>query len=183
MYLKWVILFLLRPAYGGRDCPGSTFDYQMCNTEECAGPYEDFRAQQCIQRSNKYHNNVKHTWLPYEHPDGTLAKSDAKLGSKFAERVSCWTLMSLLDSEDTWMNRGVDVDFVYVCVFAEARKCELSCKSKETGEVVFMNQVMHDGTRCSYSDPFSVCTRGECLVCLNMQTPQITTTSLKTLCT
>ncbi|XP_078135575.1 A disintegrin and metalloproteinase with thrombospondin motifs 14 [Sander vitreus] len=102
------------PAYGGRDCPGSAFDYQMCNTEECAGPYEDFRAQQCIQRSNKYHNNIKHTWLPYEHPD-------------------------------------------------EARKCELSCTSKETGEVVFMNQVMHDGTRCSYSEPFSVCARGECL--------------------
>uniref|UniRef100_A0A4W6EYZ0 ADAM metallopeptidase with thrombospondin type 1 motif 14 n=1 Tax=Lates calcarifer TaxID=8187 RepID=A0A4W6EYZ0_LATCA len=101
------------PAYGGRDCPGSAFDYQMCNTEECAGPYEDFRAQQCIQRSNKYHNNIKHTWLPYEHPDG--------------------------------------------------KSCELSCKSKETGEVVFMNQVMHDGTRCSYSDPFSVCARGECL--------------------
>ncbi|XP_051523830.1 A disintegrin and metalloproteinase with thrombospondin motifs 14-like isoform X2 [Myxocyprinus asiaticus] len=102
------------PAYGGRDCPGSVFDYQICNTEDCAGPYEDFRAQQCVQRSNKYHNNIKHTWLPYEHPD-------------------------------------------------EAHKCELSCRSKETGEVVFMNQVMHDGTRCSYSDPFSVCARGECL--------------------
>ncbi|XP_041939379.1 A disintegrin and metalloproteinase with thrombospondin motifs 3 isoform X1 [Alosa sapidissima] len=102
------------PAYGGRDCPGSTFDYQICNPEDCAGPYEDFRAQQCVQRSNKYHNNVKHTWLPYEHPD-------------------------------------------------EAHKCELSCRSKETGEVVFMNQVMHDGTRCSYTDPFSVCARGECL--------------------
>uniref|UniRef100_A0A674PLQ8 ADAM metallopeptidase with thrombospondin type 1 motif 14 n=1 Tax=Takifugu rubripes TaxID=31033 RepID=A0A674PLQ8_TAKRU len=102
------------PAYGGRDCPGSSFDYQMCNTEECAGPYEDFRAQQCVQRSNKYHNNIKHTWIPYEHPDG-----------------GC--------------------------------RCELSCRSKETGEVVFMNQVMHDGTRCSYSDPFSVCARGECL--------------------
>ncbi|XP_053739624.1 A disintegrin and metalloproteinase with thrombospondin motifs 3 isoform X2 [Synchiropus splendidus] len=102
------------PAYGGRDCPGSAFDYQMCNTEECAGPYEDFRAQQCVQRSNKYHNNMKHTWLPYEHPD-------------------------------------------------ESHKCELSCRSKETGEVVFMNQVLHDGARCSYSDPFSVCARGECL--------------------
>lgn len=65
---------LLRPAYGGRDCSGSAFDYQMCNTEECAGPYEDFRAQQCVQRSNKYHKNVKHTWLPYEHPDGKSAK-------------------------------------------------------------------------------------------------------------
>ncbi|XP_060795110.1 A disintegrin and metalloproteinase with thrombospondin motifs 14 [Neoarius graeffei] len=102
------------PAYGGRECPGSEFDYQICNTEDCPGPYEDFRAQQCVQRSNKYHNNIKHTWLPYEHPE-------------------------------------------------EDRKCELSCRSKETGEVVFMNQVMHDGTRCSYTDPFSVCARGECL--------------------
>lgn len=64
---------MLRPAYGGRGCTGSSFDYQICNTEECAGPYEDFRAQQCIQRSNKYHNNIKHTWIPYEHPDGELA--------------------------------------------------------------------------------------------------------------
>ncbi|XP_034165295.2 A disintegrin and metalloproteinase with thrombospondin motifs 14 isoform X1 [Pangasianodon hypophthalmus] len=102
------------PAYGGRECPGSEFDYRICNTEDCPGAYEDFRAQQCVQRSNKYHNSIKHTWLPYEHPQ-------------------------------------------------EDRKCELSCRSKETGEVVFMNQVMHDGTRCSYTDPFSVCARGECL--------------------
>lgn len=73
--------------------------------------------------------------------------------------------MSFSDWEDTWMNQGVS-GCVCVVVFSEARKCELSCKSKETGEVVFMNQVMHDGTRCSYSDPFSVCARGECLVCL-----------------
>ncbi|XP_039628767.1 A disintegrin and metalloproteinase with thrombospondin motifs 14 isoform X2 [Polypterus senegalus] len=102
------------PAYGGRDCLGSAFEYHMCNTEDCSGPYEDFRAQQCSQKSSYYHKNTKHTWLPYEHPD-------------------------------------------------EAQKCELICQSKETGDVVFMNQVIHDGTRCSYKDPFSVCARGECL--------------------
>ncbi|KAK7904637.1 hypothetical protein WMY93_017244 [Mugilogobius chulae] len=37
------------------------------------------------------------------------------------------------------------------------------CNNPADGEVVSMNQVMHDGTRCSYSDPFSVCARGECL--------------------
>lgn len=80
-----IVLFLslIRPAYGGRDCPGSAFDYQMCNTEECAGTYEDFRAQQCIQRSNKYHKNIKHTWLPYEHPDGKSVRSEAKLAPSF----------------------------------------------------------------------------------------------------
>ncbi|MGH0118250.1 UNVERIFIED_CONTAM: hypothetical protein FKN15_057484 [Acipenser sinensis] len=98
------------PPLDGTECAPA----KICNTEECRGPYEDFRAQQCSQQSSHYHQNKKHTWLPYEHPD-------------------------------------------------EAQKCELICQSKETGDVVFMNQVIHDGTRCSYKDPFSVCARGECM--------------------
>ena len=46
----------------------------------------------------------------------------------------------------------------------DAQKCELICQSEDTGDVVFMNQVVHDGTRCSYRDPYSVCARGECVV-------------------
>uniref|UniRef100_A0A8D2IS80 ADAM metallopeptidase with thrombospondin type 1 motif 14 n=1 Tax=Varanus komodoensis TaxID=61221 RepID=A0A8D2IS80_VARKO len=103
------------PAYGGRHCPGAMYEYQVCNMDECRGPYEDFRAQQCSKRNSYYtHQNTKHTWLPYEHHD-------------------------------------------------DAQKCELICQSEETGDVVFMNQVVHDGTRCSYRDPYSVCVRGECV--------------------
>ncbi|XP_030045205.1 A disintegrin and metalloproteinase with thrombospondin motifs 14-like, partial [Microcaecilia unicolor] len=103
------------PVYGGRECPGASYEYQVCNSEECRGPYEDFRAQQCSQRNSYYsHQGSKHTWLPHEYPD-------------------------------------------------DAQKCELICQSNETGEVVFMNQVVHDGTRCSYNDPYSVCARGECV--------------------
>lgn len=46
----------------------------------------------------------------------------------------------------------------------DTQKCELICQSADTGEVVYMNQVVHDGTRCSYRDPYSVCARGECVV-------------------
>ncbi|KAM6442239.1 A disintegrin and metalloproteinase with thrombospondin motifs 14 [Liasis olivaceus] len=103
------------PAYGGRQCPGAMYEYQVCNTEECQGSYEDFRAQQCSKRNSYYtHENSKHTWLPYEHPE-------------------------------------------------DAQKCELICQSEETGDVVFMNQVVHDGTRCTYRDPYSICVRGECV--------------------
>ncbi|XP_062867386.1 A disintegrin and metalloproteinase with thrombospondin motifs 2 [Trichomycterus rosablanca] len=41
-------------------------------------------------------------------------------------------------------------------------RCQLYCQSKETGDVVFMKRMVHDGTRCSYKDPYSVCVRGEC---------------------
>nr|XP_044612490.1 A disintegrin and metalloproteinase with thrombospondin motifs 14 isoform X8 [Equus asinus] len=103
------------PAYGGRLCSGPTFQYQICNSEECPGPYEDFRAQQCAKRNSYYiHQNAKHSWVPYEPDD-------------------------------------------------DAQKCELICQSEDTGAVVFMNQVVHDGTRCSYRDPYSICARGECV--------------------
>ncbi|OPJ84776.1 hypothetical protein AV530_016092 [Patagioenas fasciata monilis] len=103
------------PAYGGRNCPGATYEYQVCNAEECPGPYQDFRAQQCSKRNSYYtHQNSKHAWLPYEHHD-------------------------------------------------DAQKCELICQSEGTGDIVFMNQVVHDGTRCSYRDPYSICVRGECV--------------------
>ncbi|XP_006889103.1 PREDICTED: A disintegrin and metalloproteinase with thrombospondin motifs 14 [Elephantulus edwardii] len=103
------------PAYGGRACSGPMFEYQVCSSEECPGPYEDFRAQQCAKRDSYYtHNNSKHSWLPYE-PEN------------------------------------------------DSQKCELICQSADTGDVVFMNQVVHDGTRCSYRDPYSLCARGECV--------------------
>uniref|UniRef100_A0A3B5MJK4 Uncharacterized protein n=1 Tax=Xiphophorus couchianus TaxID=32473 RepID=A0A3B5MJK4_9TELE len=41
-------------------------------------------------------------------------------------------------------------------------RCRLYCQSKETGAVVSMNRMVHDGTLCSYDDAYSVCVRGEC---------------------
>ncbi|XP_015258580.1 PREDICTED: A disintegrin and metalloproteinase with thrombospondin motifs 2-like [Cyprinodon variegatus] len=41
-------------------------------------------------------------------------------------------------------------------------RCRLYCQSKETGAVVSMNRMVHDGTLCSYNDAYSICVRGEC---------------------
>ncbi|KFV64727.1 A disintegrin and metalloproteinase with thrombospondin motifs 3, partial [Dryobates pubescens] len=43
------------------------------------------------------------------------------------------------------------------------KRCHLYCQSKETGDVASMKQLAHDGTRCSYRDPYSICVRGECV--------------------
>nr|XP_060635392.1 A disintegrin and metalloproteinase with thrombospondin motifs 3 [Anolis sagrei ordinatus] len=43
------------------------------------------------------------------------------------------------------------------------KRCQLYCQSRETGDVAYMKQLAHDGTRCSYKDPFSICVRGECV--------------------
>ncbi|XP_026258371.2 A disintegrin and metalloproteinase with thrombospondin motifs 3 isoform X1 [Urocitellus parryii] len=43
------------------------------------------------------------------------------------------------------------------------KRCHLYCQSRETGDVAYMKQLVHDGTRCSYKDPYSICVRGECV--------------------
>ncbi|XP_075457821.1 A disintegrin and metalloproteinase with thrombospondin motifs 2-like isoform X2 [Ascaphus truei] len=45
----------------------------------------------------------------------------------------------------------------------EKERCHLYCQSKESGDVVYMKRLAHDGTHCSYKDSYSVCVRGECL--------------------
>lgn len=49
-------------------------------------------------------------------------------------------------------------------VSAASKRCHLYCQSKETGDVAYMKQLVHDGTRCSYKDAYSICVRGECVV-------------------
>ncbi|XP_072517585.1 A disintegrin and metalloproteinase with thrombospondin motifs 2 isoform X2 [Salminus brasiliensis] len=102
------------PANGGRTCYGNNYEFQLCNTEECAKALADFREEQCKMWDPHFeHQGVKHQWLPYEHPE-------------------------------------------------HEERCQLYCQSKETGDVVSMKRMVHDGTRCSYKDPHSVCVRGEC---------------------
>ncbi|XP_011609041.2 A disintegrin and metalloproteinase with thrombospondin motifs 2-like isoform X2 [Takifugu rubripes] len=103
-----------RPLNGGRTCLGATYQFQMCNTNECEDIYNDPREEQCRTWEPEFelHSN-KHHWLPYEHPDPN-------------------------------------------------KRCNLHCQSKETRSVASTDQVVLDGTRCSYKDPHSVCVRGEC---------------------
>ncbi|MEQ2276139.1 A disintegrin and metalloproteinase with thrombospondin motifs 2 [Xenotaenia resolanae] len=54
------------PANGGLSCRGPTYQFQMCNTNECEDIYSDPREEQC--HASEYSN--KHHWLPYEHPEG-----------------------------------------------------------------------------------------------------------------
>ncbi|XP_075903170.1 A disintegrin and metalloproteinase with thrombospondin motifs 3 isoform X2 [Nelusetta ayraudi] len=43
------------------------------------------------------------------------------------------------------------------------KRCHLYCQSRETGDVAYMKLLVHDGTRCSYKDTYSICVRGECV--------------------
>uniref|UniRef100_A0A3P9KTG9 ADAM metallopeptidase with thrombospondin type 1 motif, 2 n=1 Tax=Oryzias latipes TaxID=8090 RepID=A0A3P9KTG9_ORYLA len=54
-----------RPANGGRTCVGATFQFQMCNSEECEDIYSDIRERQC----QEWDHSDKQNWLPYEHKE------------------------------------------------------------------------------------------------------------------
>ncbi|XP_056239093.1 A disintegrin and metalloproteinase with thrombospondin motifs 2-like isoform X1 [Seriola aureovittata] len=102
-----------RPANGGRTCVGATYQFQMCNTNECEDIYSDPREEQCHAWDPRFELHSNKHWLPYEHPDPN-------------------------------------------------KRCHLHCQSKESRDVVFMQRMVLDGTRCSYKDLHSVCVRGEC---------------------
>lgn len=64
------VLLSLSPANGGRTCYGNSYEFQLCNTEECAKDLADFREEQCkLWDPHFEHQGAKHQWLPYEHPD------------------------------------------------------------------------------------------------------------------
>uniref|UniRef100_A0A8C4ZHR6 ADAM metallopeptidase with thrombospondin type 1 motif, 3 n=1 Tax=Gadus morhua TaxID=8049 RepID=A0A8C4ZHR6_GADMO len=44
-----------------------------------------------------------------------------------------------------------------------SKRCHLYCQSRETLDLAYMKLLVHDGTRCSYKDAYSMCVRGECV--------------------
>lgn len=44
---------------------GATFQFQMCNLEECEDIYSDIREKQC----QEWDHSDKQNWLPYEHKE------------------------------------------------------------------------------------------------------------------
>lgn len=65
--------------------------------------------------------------------------------------------------DDKTLNTSNITLFLYP-VLAANKRCHLYCQSRETGDVAYMKQLVHDGTRCSYKDAYSICVRGECVV-------------------
>ncbi|KAJ8337553.1 hypothetical protein SKAU_G00365190 [Synaphobranchus kaupii] len=56
------------PANGGHTCYGPNYEFQLCNAEECANLFSDYREDQCRLWDPTFeYQNAKHHWLPFEH--------------------------------------------------------------------------------------------------------------------
>ncbi|XP_061660006.1 A disintegrin and metalloproteinase with thrombospondin motifs 2-like isoform X2 [Syngnathoides biaculeatus] len=71
-----------------------------------------------------------------------------------AEQCSAW--------DDVFEHEGQKHQWLPVEQPDPDERCNLFCRSNETGQVVSMKRAVHDGTLCSYNDAYSVCVRGEC---------------------
>ncbi|XP_034093131.1 A disintegrin and metalloproteinase with thrombospondin motifs 2-like [Gymnodraco acuticeps] len=57
------------PNNRGRPCPGNSFEFQVCQREDCP-PLTDYREDQCkVWNPFFEHEGIKHHWLPHQHPD------------------------------------------------------------------------------------------------------------------
>ncbi|KAK5917576.1 hypothetical protein CgunFtcFv8_002414 [Champsocephalus gunnari] len=57
------------PNNGGRPCPGNSFEFQVCQREDCP-PLTDYREDQCkVWNPFFEHEGIKHHWLPHQNPD------------------------------------------------------------------------------------------------------------------
>lgn len=75
--------FPCSPANGGRTCYGPSYEFQLCNTQECLKLFEDFREDQCKQWDPFFeYQNSKHHWLPYEHSDRKYRKQEPVAGDR-----------------------------------------------------------------------------------------------------
>lgn len=96
------VSFLLRPANGGRTCVGATYQFQMCNTNECEDIYNDPREEQCRtwEPDFELHSN-KHQWLPYEHPDRECTHPPRADWALRVAQVPYWSLTCGRAAEDS----------------------------------------------------------------------------------
>ncbi|KAK3535036.1 hypothetical protein QTP70_002210 [Hemibagrus guttatus] len=109
-----------RPANGGRTCTGSNYQFRVCNTHECEDPYRDHRAEQCSAMDSKFeYHNMKHHWLPYEHPD---PKQRCTLYCQSKETRVVVNMQELVEPG----SRCSYKDHYSVCVYGECEKvgCE-----------------------------------------------------------
>ncbi|XP_071953298.1 A disintegrin and metalloproteinase with thrombospondin motifs 3-like [Antedon mediterranea] len=56
-----------RAQFGGKKCEGKSFEYKLCNTQDCGNPIQDPRADKCKDNlSNWLHEGEPHSWVPSE---------------------------------------------------------------------------------------------------------------------
>ncbi|KAL3876085.1 hypothetical protein ACJMK2_033966 [Sinanodonta woodiana] len=71
-----------------------------------------------------------------------------------AMQCSVMDVLQIRRGLNTWLPYQVD---------KVSDRCNLTCRSKETGEVATFDRYVEDGTPCSYDEPDDICLNGACI--------------------
>lgn len=73
----------------------------------------------------------------------------------------------ILDASNGNKSWHADLVVIFIHVVASSQ-CDLTCISEETRDLLITDSEVMDGTPCVYEDPYNLCIRGNCVVCLCM---------------
>ncbi|XP_072050177.1 A disintegrin and metalloproteinase with thrombospondin motifs 6-like [Amphiura filiformis] len=149
------------PMYGGKECPGDSIEYEVCNIHHCDRSQDDFRDEQCAATNNEPHNGEYYEWIGYVAGLSSVAlcghvctKDDGKYGEVY--RGVYRPPYQFIDGTQCWDDEDADSNIIKLCV---AGYCmEFGCDGKRHSNLVFDSCGVcgGDGSSCQkIEDSFS----------------------------
>ncbi|XP_072050139.1 A disintegrin and metalloproteinase with thrombospondin motifs 13-like [Amphiura filiformis] len=123
------------PMNDGKECPGDSIEYEICNIEPCDKSQDDFRDEQCAATNNEPYKGQYYKWIGFVTGQSGDALCDHKCGPDGALWGRNRPPYQFIDGTQCWDDENADSNIIKLCV---AGSCmEFGCDGKRHSNLVF----------------------------------------------